>query len=80
MVEHYTKYLRFVWPVRANIDSVVQQRLSQIAGRFSKKIINSTNKLAYKGILMALYPGETVNPNFFTTPKPRFKKHILVYN
>ena len=33
---------------------------------------------AFKAILIALYPTDTVNPNFF--PNPKFKKLILVHN
>jgi len=35
---------------------------------------------AYKVILMALYPTDTVNHNFCLIPNPKFKKLILVHN
>jgi len=35
---------------------------------------------AYKAILMALNPRDSVNPNFCSTPNPKFKKLILVHN
>jgi len=35
---------------------------------------------AYKAILMALYPTDSVNLNFCPDPNPKFKKLILVHN
>jgi len=35
---------------------------------------------AYKDILMAFYPTDTLSHNFCNNPDPKFKKLVLVHN